>query len=167
MGSKQRYLPPLNFAMVEPGVYRSGHPNAMNFGFLKKLELKSVVYLANDDLPDENKSFMAAEGIRFWHFKIEGNKEPFVELQENEIAAALAVLLDTRNHPVLLHCLRGKHRIGCLVGCLRRLQHWSLASIFDEYRRFAGTKIRIADQEFIELFSTSIQVDARFIPSWI
>jgi len=38
-------VPPLNFAMVEPGVYRSGYPNPKNFGFLKQLKLKAVMYI--------------------------------------------------------------------------------------------------------------------------
>ena len=36
-------VPPLNFAMVAPGVYRSGHPNRQNFPFLIKLGLKSIM----------------------------------------------------------------------------------------------------------------------------
>ncbi len=38
-------IPPLNFAMVAKGVYRSGYPNSKNFPFLKKLGLKSIMYL--------------------------------------------------------------------------------------------------------------------------
>ncbi|KAG0305410.1 hypothetical protein BGZ98_004179 [Dissophora globulifera] len=36
-------VPPLNFAMVAPGVYRSGHPNKHNFPFMRKLGLKVIV----------------------------------------------------------------------------------------------------------------------------
>jgi tyrosine-protein phosphatase SIW14 len=36
-------IPPLNFAMVAKGVYRSGYPNQKNFPFLKKLGLKSIL----------------------------------------------------------------------------------------------------------------------------
>lgn len=36
-------VPPLNFAMVAPGVYRSGHPNRQNFSFLRKLGLKTIM----------------------------------------------------------------------------------------------------------------------------
>ena len=70
------------------------------------------------------------------------------------MAEVLERVLDKTNHPILVHCNKGKHRVGCLVGCLRKIQQWSNASIFDEYRRFAGvgSKLRIADQEFIELF---------------
>ena len=47
--STETVVPPLNFDMVAPGVYRSGHPNERNFSFLKRLNLKSIIYLANDD----------------------------------------------------------------------------------------------------------------------
>ena len=36
-------VPPINFAMVVPGVYRSGHPNKKNFGFLRRLRLKGIM----------------------------------------------------------------------------------------------------------------------------
>ncbi|MFQ6650669.1 hypothetical protein Gotur_022815, partial [Gossypium turneri] len=59
---------------------------------------------------------------------------------------------DVRNHPVLIHCKRGKHRTGSLVGCLRKLQNWCLSSVFQEYQHFAGIKSRDADMKFIETF---------------
>jgi hypothetical protein len=34
-----------------------------------------------------------------------------------------------------------------------------MASIFDEYRRFSGTSLRVADQEFIEMFREKVQYD--------
>lgn len=66
-----------------------------------------------------------------------------------------ALPADVGNHPVLIHCKRGKHRTGCLVGCLRKLQRWCLTSVFDEYQRFAAAKARISDQRFMELFDAS------------
>ncbi|KAI8852665.1 tyrosine phosphatase family-domain-containing protein [Chytridium lagenaria] len=68
---------------------------------------------------------------------------------------------------LLIHCNKGKHRTGCLVGCLRKIQHWSFTSIFDEYRRFSHPKSRSMDQQFIELFEVSkVEVDPRWLPSW-
>ena len=43
--------------------------------------------------------------------------------------------------PLLIHCTKGTHRTGCVVGCLRKLEEWSLTSIFDEYQRYAGSKV--------------------------
>ena len=34
-------------------------------------------------------------------------------------------------------------RLALLV-CLRRVQRWSVAATFDEYRRHAGTKVNVA-----------------------
>jgi len=50
-----------------------------------------------------------------------------------------------------------------LVGCLRKLQKWSLTSVFDEYRRFAGKAARVADQQFIELFDEKISYNREHI----
>ena len=38
-----KMIPPLNFAMVSDGIYRSGYPNQKNFAFLRTLRLKSVL----------------------------------------------------------------------------------------------------------------------------
>ncbi|XP_022867581.1 putative tyrosine-protein phosphatase OCA1 [Olea europaea var. sylvestris] len=82
-------------------------------------------------------------------------QEPFVNIPEDKIREALKVVLDVKNHPLLIHCKRGKHRTGCLVGCLRKLQRWCLTSVFDEYQRFAAAKTRVSDQRFMELFDVS------------
>ena len=39
-----------------------------------------------------------------------------------------------------------------VVGCLRRLQRWSLSPTFDEYRRHAATASSLLDLQQIELF---------------
>eukprot|EP00252_Welwitschia_mirabilis_P024202 TRINITY_DN7087_c0_g1_i3.p1 TRINITY_DN7087_c0_g1~~TRINITY_DN7087_c0_g1_i3.p1 ORF type:complete len:167 (+),score=25.17 TRINITY_DN7087_c0_g1_i3:417-917(+) len=127
-------VPPINFSMVDKGIYR---------------------YLCPEDYPEEILAFIQRNGIKLFHFGIEGYKEPFVNIPEDIIQECLKVLLDVRNHPILIHCKRGKHRTGCLVGCLRRVQNWCLSSIFDEYQRFAGLKSRVSDQQFIELFDVS------------
>ena len=43
-GDDDVLVPPINFSMVEEGVYRSGFPEICNFGFLETLNLKSVMY---------------------------------------------------------------------------------------------------------------------------
>lgn len=149
------YVPPFNFAMVDNGIFRSGFPDTSNLPFLQTLGLRSVIYLCPEPYPESISEFLKANGIHLFQFGIEMCKEPFVNIPADLIREALKVTLDTRNHPVLIHCKRGKHRTGCLVGCLRKLQKWCLSSIFDEYQRFAGVKARISDQRFVELFDVS------------
>ncbi|CAG8551008.1 10209_t:CDS:2 [Scutellospora calospora] len=136
-------VPPLNFAMVAPGVYRSGHPNRKNFPFLKKLKLKSIIYLSSDEFNEELNQFVNEQKIEVFHYKIDGNK-PFIEIEQKEISSALVKVL----------------------GCLRKLQKWSLTSIFHEYRRFAVTKV-LADQEFIEIFSEHVPYNPEYKPEWL
>ncbi|KAI8907038.1 tyrosine phosphatase family-domain-containing protein [Powellomyces hirtus] len=159
--------PTENFNMIVKGVYRSAFPKKKNFSFLKKLGLKSILTLILEDYPDQNQKFMEENNIQLFQFGVAGNKEPFVDIPEDTICAALTVLLDRRNHPILIHCNKGKHRTGCLVGCLRKLQHWSHTSIFDEYRRFSHPKSRSMDQQFIELFDAArVEFDENYLPDW-
>ncbi|RKP39684.1 protein-tyrosine phosphatase, partial [Dimargaris cristalligena] len=149
----QLLVPPLNFALVVPGIYRSGHPNPKNHSFLTRLGIRTVIYMNEDDPQPDHVEFMNQNNINFHHFRVEANKEPFTETSPADIAAILAILMDTRHYPTLIHCNKGKKRIGCLVGCLRKIQSWSMAAIFDEYQRFSGTKIRIADQQVKDILN--------------
>ncbi|KAK2974258.1 hypothetical protein RJ640_016744 [Escallonia rubra] len=86
---------------------------------------------------------------------VEDRCEPSVPIPRVTITEALKVLIDVRNHPVLIHCKRGKHRTGCVVGCLRKLQNWCLSSILEEYQRIAGTKSRATDMRFLGTYDVS------------
>ncbi|XP_016551869.1 tyrosine-protein phosphatase DSP3 isoform X2 [Capsicum annuum] len=48
-----------------------------------------------------------------------------------------------------------KHRTGCLVGCLRKLQNWCMSAVVEEYKHFAGTKWRETDLKFLENYDVS------------
>ncbi|KAI8092289.1 tyrosine phosphatase family-domain-containing protein [Gilbertella persicaria] len=166
---EEALIPPENFNMVCEHIYRSSFPKKKHYKFLEKLKLKSVLTLILEEYPEQNMKFLKEQNIQFLQFGIAGNKEPFVQIPEDKISAALAALLDKRNHPILIHCNKGKHRTGCLVGCLRKIQNWSHTSIFDEYRRFSHPKSRSMDQQFIELYDAKQVwplVDKKYLPNW-
>ncbi|ORY48740.1 hypothetical protein BCR33DRAFT_714459 [Rhizoclosmatium globosum] len=155
-----------NFSLVVKGVYRSAFPKKKNFSFLKRLKLKSILTLILEDYPEQNQKFLDENGIHLFQFGVAGNKD-VVDIPENVIYEALSVILDKRNHPLLIHCNKGKHRTGCLVGCIRKIQHWSFTSIFEEYRRFSHPKSRTMDQQFIELFELrNVVADPMWLPEW-
>lgn len=145
-------LPPENFAMVDTGVYRSSFPMKKHFPFLKRLRLKTILTLVMEAYPPANVEFNEIEGIRLIQVGVDGNKEPFKYIPHEDAALAVRHIRDPANHPLLIHCNKGKHRTGCVVGCFRKTQQWGLSSIFDEYIRFAAPKARMVDQRYIELF---------------
>lgn len=147
------YVPPENFARVCEGVYRSSFPRIENFQFLKSLGLKSILCLIPEDYPIENNKFNEKNGIKFYQIGLSGNKEPFVKIKPELVTEAIKIIIDPSNQPILIHCNRGKHRTGCIVGCIRKLQKWSHSMIFDEYRKFAYPKERPLDQQFIEMYN--------------
>lgn len=75
---------------------------------------------------------------------------------EETVLRALDIILDHTNYPICVLCGQGSHRTGTVVGCLRKLQRWNLTSIFEEYKRYSGTKVRLLNEQFIELFDTDL-----------
>ncbi|KAL0636360.1 hypothetical protein Q9L58_004707 [Maublancomyces gigas] len=164
---RQFIVPPLSFQLVATGVYRSGYPLPINFPMLERLGLKTIIYLGDPTYLPENTAWCAAHHITLHHFLQPAVKEPFLHQNPDIIAAALHILLDRRNYPVLVHSNKGKHRAGVLVGCMRRvLQGWSLAATHAEYDRYAGEKGE-ADLEFIELFNPHLEYERAFSPPWL
>lgn len=148
-------VPPFNFAMVHRGVYRSGYPTKKNFAFLRRLGIRTVVYLCPEPYPEANRKFLRSIGARLMQFGLAGNKEPYVDIPDESlvVTSALKIVSDPANHPVLIHCNKGKHRTGCVVGCFRRTQRWALTSVVEEYRRYSAPKNRFMDEQFIELWN--------------
>ncbi|KAL9658698.1 hypothetical protein ABK040_005854 [Willaertia magna] len=85
------------------------------------------------------------------------------------VKEALEILLNKENHPILVVCSSGVHLTGTVIGCLRKIQDWSLTSIFTEYECFAGNHSRHYNQQFIEMFDTGLIAlpSDGLLPNWL
>lgn len=166
-----RVVPPLNFSPVERNLYRSGQPSALNHSFLQQLNLNSIIWLAIEDPQDNFLQFIEDNQINFFcnlgYDQVDSNS--WDGLSESSIKEALEIIADKRNHPLLVCCGMGRHRTGTVIGCLRKLQGWNLASVSEEYRRFTGPKGgRILVELLIEAFDVStIQINKEHAPDWL
>ncbi|GME67189.1 hypothetical protein B5S28_g1550 [[Candida] boidinii] len=166
-----RIVPPLNFCPVEKKLYRSGQPSTINHSFLEQLNLKSIIWLAIEEPQDTFLQFIEENDINFFYNlgydSLDGNS--WDGLSESSIKQALEIISDKRNHPLLVCCGMGRHRTGTVIGCLRKLQGWNLASVSEEYRRFTGIRGgRILVELLIEAFDVnSIKVDKNIAPDWL
>ncbi|KAI3942331.1 hypothetical protein MKW92_041468 [Papaver armeniacum] len=148
------FTAPYNFSVVESGVYRCSFPDSSNFSFIETLNLRSILCLCPDPYPEQSLRFLHSKHIKLFQFGFQGTKEPSA-VSKDMITEALDVLLDVRNHPILIHCKHGKHRTGCVVGCYRKVKHWCLPCVLQEYQHFAGVKARPTDMKFIENYDTT------------
>ncbi|KAL1405477.1 tyrosine-protein phosphatase required for protection against superoxide stress (By similarity) [Vanrija albida] len=173
-----KIVPPMNFGSVEDGFYRSAQPTELNFTFLEKLDLRTVIWVGAEEPSDIFQSFLESQGITLHnlapqvslnpHFpppygdtgivRMSGQYHlpPLPPPTEPLIIHALSLLLQPSTFPTLVCCNLGRHRTGTVVGCWRKLQRWALSSILEEYRRYAGMKVRVLNEQFIELFDTDL-----------
>ncbi|SPO03329.1 uncharacterized protein DNG_06011 [Cephalotrichum gorgonifer] len=137
-----------NFGVVTTGIYRSAWPTAEGYKFLQSLKVKTIVTLVVKDEPDtEYEAFIDENGIKQYVFDIEGTKKQ--SIPASTMRDVLQLVLDKSNHPVLIHCNRGRHRTGSVVGVIRKLYGWDLSTVLAEYHSFASPKPREADISYL------------------
>jgi hypothetical protein len=158
-GDGKPLVPPAQFALVCAGVYRSSLPLPVHLPYLNTLGLRLVVFLSPESpnqalrqLTSSGAPRLAHLGLAAWH-----GGESWRPLNDDLMKCALELILDARaNSPTLLVCASGLHESGAVVACLRRMQRWNMSAIFAEYRRFAGTKARLSNEHFAELFDLDL-----------
>ena len=127
------FIPPPNFGMVEADLYRSGQPNQLNFPFLEKLHLRKVIYLAPDEPTADFLKWLDNRQIELVHLGEDvGTRSPWKPVSEEMVVDGLHQLLDPSSYPLIVMCNLGRHRTGTMIGCMRKLQGWSLTSILEE-----------------------------------
>lgn len=155
-----RLNPPLNYLTIDSGIYRCSFPTELNFEFLKSLQLKTVVSLspANDSLV----SFSSSHGISLIELnESEVNKNQydigdisFEKLNDSTIIEALKLILNRENHPVLITYRSSQILCNLIIGCLRKIQNWSMLSIFEEFRRtiYGNARLQYCYEQYLEGF---------------
>lgn len=99
-------------------------------------------------------------------------KDSGIPMSEDMAYAALTLISDKKNLPLLIVCKSGKNLTGVVTACLRKMQRWSLISIYEEFRRYAAGWLSLRSQQqleqFIELFDTDpIPFDSNTAPAFL
>ncbi|EOD11462.1 hypothetical protein EMIHUDRAFT_76826 [Emiliania huxleyi CCMP1516] len=152
-------VPPQNFGLVEDGLYRSGQPTELSYPFLEQLQLRTILHLSADEPPAEFASWASEQRIQLVRLGAGADANmlsPWKPVSEEVVVEGLRRVLDPSSYPLLVMCNLGRHRTGTLIGCLRKLQCWSLTSVLEEYRRHACAKSRHLNEQFIELFDIDL-----------
>ncbi|KAJ3330821.1 tyrosine-protein phosphatase required for protection against superoxide stress (By similarity) [Blyttiomyces sp. JEL0837] len=107
-------IPPMNFGMVEDDLYRSGQPNELNFPFLEKLNLRTVIFLAPEEPNQRFLNFIDDQEIKFQHLGLNAAANSWDPISEEVVLEALELILDPNNYPIIVMCNLGRHRTGKL-----------------------------------------------------
>ena len=81
------------------------------------------------------------------HLGVQYSTNAWDPITEEIVLQALHLLVQPSTYPCLVMCNLGRHRTGTVIGCLRKLQNWNLSAILEEYRRYAGPKVRVMNEQ--------------------
>lgn len=145
-------VPPIGFAQVHEGIYRSAYPVPSCMPFLEKLDIKTMICLCPADLRADLITYAEEYKINLQSFDVKVNQEPFLSMDDDQMTQALEMLSNPVHRPVLIFCVTGKVKTSCLVGCFRKQQSWSFASITEEFELFAEAEGGLCDLAYIHRF---------------
>jgi tyrosine-protein phosphatase OCA1 len=102
--------------MVEEDLYRSGQPNELNFPFLERLNLKTIICLALEEPNAQLRSFVEEQDIRLICLggvtEMETRRKAWNPLSEEMVLSALNIILDKSYYPLYISCHLGRDRTG-------------------------------------------------------
>jgi tyrosine-protein phosphatase SIW14 len=135
-----------NFHQVDEHVYRGAQPHGEGFAGLAKLGIKTVIDLRGES---SEKTAVERAGMQYVRLPWSGYRSP----EESQINTVLAVLNNSSDWPVFVHCKRGADRTGTAIACYRiEHDHWTNQQALTEARTFGMSSVEVAMQHFILRF---------------
>lgn len=105
-----------HFLQVNEHIYRSGQPGKEGLKSLATIGVRAVIDLrAAGSRSSREEQAVETLGMKYYNVPLPGLAAP----PEQRVAIILALLDDSNNWPVLIHCRRGKDRTGTIIACYR------------------------------------------------
>jgi tyrosine-protein phosphatase SIW14 len=115
--SQEKALP--NFHQVNANLYRGGQPKPEGIAQLKRMGIKTIVNLRdNDARAISEKSAAEAAGLRYFNLPLPTFNRP----SDDAVKEALSLINAPDNQPVFVHCHRGSDRTGTVIA-IYRIEH--------------------------------------------
>lgn len=126
--------------------------------------MKTVIILSPDAIDDNFLKFLEGEKIEF----VQVGKTELYPINEQVVTTSLQIIANESSHPVMLVCKSGRALTGVVVACLRKLQKWSMTSIFEEYRRYSGgSRLQPQQEQFIEIYDIDLITISPSAPDYL
>jgi protein tyrosine/serine phosphatase len=142
-----------NFYVVNEHLYRGGQPGPGGIKKLGDLGVKAIVNLrGEDDVSRAEEREAAAAHIRYFKVPMAGIGRP----TDAEISKVMAIIDNSENWPVFIHCKHGCDRTGTVVACYR-ISHdnWDGDRATAEAKKFGMSWIEVGMRGYIADFYRS------------
>lgn len=136
-----------HFAQVDEHVYRGGQPSETGVKSLAKLGIKAVIDLrGGGERSISEQKEVEAHGMKYYSIPLPALGAP----TDTEVWTALALIDDSENWPVYVHCLRGKDRTGTVIACYRiRHDRWPKARAMKEAQEHGLSRVERGMRSYV------------------
>jgi protein tyrosine/serine phosphatase len=144
--SQEKVLP--NFHQVNEHLYRGAQPLSGGMRLLATKGIKTIVNLRGEDEGTRVESTDAREaGLRYFNVPMKGLSRP----TDEQVEKVLAIINDSQNWPVFVHCNHGKDRTGTIIACYR-ISHdgWTSEKAKAEAKHYGMSWVQFGMKDYIK-----------------
>jgi tyrosine-protein phosphatase SIW14 len=144
--SQEKVLP--NFHQVNEHLYRGAQPLSGGMRLLAAQGIKTIINLRGEDEGTRAESTDAREaGLRYFNVPMNGLSRP----TDEQVERVLALINDSQNWPVFVHCNHGKDRTGTIIACYR-ISHdgWTSEKAKAEARHYGMSWVQFGMKDYIK-----------------
>jgi len=132
-----------NYAKVSEALHRGAQPTELGYDELKRKGIRTIISLRVLAL---DRRHLPGHGFRYDHISV---KHFHPELED--VLAFLAIVTDTKNQPVFVHCREGVDRTAMMVAAYRMVvQDWPRDKALAEMKRMGFNEINERIEAFVE-----------------
>ena len=135
-------------SFIRAEIYRCAQPDPEGYASLKdKLGVKSILCLLNVS----DKESVELLGMKSIHRSLSYDR--LIGLALYTVNQILAIMQDSSNWPIAIHCAQGADLTGTICACYRITQGWTLAEAKEERDAYGFHAIWVGLNETLEKFA--------------
>lgn len=144
-----------NLHLVNMTIFRGAQPQPEGLKKLVQMRVRTVINLRGASDTTFNEGKIAQDlGLKYYNFPLPSLSRPNL----NEINKVLAVMRESENTPVFVHCKNGEDRTGTIIACYRiAYEGWTDDQAIAEARKQGMSRLQFGMKNFIRYFYQQVQ----------